>query len=285
MGPGGDMKIEYWRDARGIEVVRVNMGPASWWTQMNDALTLVYVASGEGWSHCRGDIAHLTPGSTHFVYPHEVMVARTTQDGLDLISFHVPREVLRGGGEGPFDDALAVRPHDDLGAIAGSLAARVEASSAPGCAPPCDEILALLPDARTVALGRPKPHVLEPGPVRRARLFLERSFRTTTSLDDLASDCGTSKYHLVRMFRAYHGIPPHTYLTSYRLAIARRMLATGVRGSDAAVATGFADQSHFSRSFRRMLGIAPNVYARLGSADDVLARKKAARDEAPLHRA
>jgi hypothetical protein len=34
-----------------------------------------------------------------------------------------------------------------------------------------------------------------------------------------------------------------------------------------------------------MLGIAPNVYARLGSADDVLARKKAARDEAPLHRA
>lgn len=279
VGPGGDVTIQYWRDGRGIELARVRLGPASFWLQMSDALSLVCVVSGQGWAHCRGDLVPLAAGTAFFGYPHEVSVSRATQEPLVLGAFHVPRDVLRSSGADPREgETLAARPHDDLRAIAAALLERLE-EGGDGPPPSCDELLPLLPDARTVALGRPKPHVLEPGPVRRARLFLERNFRASTSLDDLAVESGASKYHLVRMFRAYHGIPPHTYLTTYRLAIARRMLADGVRGSDAAVATGFADQSHFSRSFRRMLGISPHTYARLGARDEAAPPARRSRDE------
>lgn len=103
---------------------------------------------------------------------------------------------------------------------------------------------------------------IEPRPVRRARLYLERCFTRQPTLDELAREAGVSKYHLARLFRAFHGLPPHAYLTYVRVAAARTMLAGGARGTAIAAQTGFADQSHFSRSFRRVMGLSPLEYAR-----------------------
>ncbi|WP_433550071.1 AraC family transcriptional regulator [Micromonospora zamorensis] len=66
--------------------------------------------------------------------------------------------------------------------------------------------------------------------------------------------------HLVRTFTHVHGVPPHSYLTGRRVELVRRLLLTGQRPAEAAVAAGFFDQAHLNRHFRRYLGVSPARY-------------------------
>lgn len=68
--------------------------------------------------------------------------------------------------------------------------------------------------------------------------------------------------HLVRAFSAAFGIAPHQYVTSRRVDLARRLLLDGRPPGAVATDAGFYDQSHLSRHFRRVVGIAPGRYAR-----------------------
>lgn len=82
------------------------------------------------------------------------------------------------------------------------------------------------------------------------------------SLGELAAMVGTSRYALLRAFRARYGLPPHAYLNQLRVRRARTLLDEGVPAAAVAVAVGFADQSHLSRHFRRLVGLAPGRYQR-----------------------
>jgi AraC-like DNA-binding protein len=68
--------------------------------------------------------------------------------------------------------------------------------------------------------------------------------------------------HLVRSFTAAFGLPPHRYLTSRRIDLARRRLLAGEPPADVATAVGFHDQSHLTRHFTKQVGISPARYAR-----------------------
>ena len=94
--------------------------------------------------------------------------------------------------------------------------------------------------------------------VRRARDFIHANWLMPITLADLERETGLSKYHLIRSFSAQYGMPPHQYLLHLRLANARLMLATGKEPETLT----FADQSHFIRHFKRVIGITPNVYTR-----------------------
>jgi methylphosphotriester-DNA--protein-cysteine methyltransferase len=56
------------------------------------------------------------------------------------------------------------------------------------------------------------------------------------------------------------GLPPSDYQRQLRLRAARRALAGGTAVADVAAATGFADQAHLTRWFRRCYGITPGAY-------------------------
>jgi AraC-like DNA-binding protein len=82
------------------------------------------------------------------------------------------------------------------------------------------------------------------------------------SLGELAAMVGTSRFALLRAFRARYGLPPHAYLNQLRVRRARTLLDKGMPAAAVAVAVGFADQSHLSRHFRRLVGLAPGRYQR-----------------------
>jgi len=67
---------------------------------------------------------------------------------------------------------------------------------------------------------------------------------------------------LVRAFSAPFGLPPHRYLIGRRIDIARRLLLAGTPVTAVAGSTGFHDQAHLTRHFRRQLGTTPARYAR-----------------------
>jgi AraC-like DNA-binding protein len=80
---------------------------------------------------------------------------------------------------------------------------------------------------------------------------------------DLEAVSGLSRYELARQFRVAYGTSPHRYLLMRRLDLARRRLRQGVPLAELALAAGFADQAHFTRTFRSAVGIPPGRYARL----------------------
>jgi AraC-like DNA-binding protein len=79
-------------------------------------------------------------------------------------------------------------------------------------------------------------------------------------LTEIAADAGLSRYQLLRSFRAEVGMPPYAWLAQHRVARARVLLEGGHSPAQAAAATGFADQAHLTRWFRRVVGTTPGAY-------------------------
>ena len=79
-------------------------------------------------------------------------------------------------------------------------------------------------------------------------------------LAELAAGVGLSRYQLLRSFRAEVGMPPYAWLAQHRVARARTLLEQGHRPAEAATLTGFADQAHLTRWFRRVVGVTPGAY-------------------------
>jgi AraC-like DNA-binding protein len=55
-------------------------------------------------------------------------------------------------------------------------------------------------------------------------------------------------------------MPPYAWLAQYRVRKAQALLERGYRPAEAAVLTGFADQAHLTRWFRRVVGVTPGAY-------------------------
>jgi AraC-like DNA-binding protein len=98
--------------------------------------------------------------------------------------------------------------------------------------------------------------------VRRVRELLEQRLEENVSLSDLAHEAGLSRFHLLRLFREQVGFPPHAYQLQLRIARARRLLQRGMELAQVAAQVGFADQSHLTRHFKKLLRLTPGQYAR-----------------------
>ncbi len=79
----------------------------------------------------------------------------------------------------------------------------------------------------------------------------------TLSLGELAAVVGLSTFHAARLFSRSVGMPPHAWRNQLRLQHAQSLLRQGKSVTEVASATGFADQSHFTRHFKRAYGVAP----------------------------
>jgi AraC-like DNA-binding protein len=102
----------------------------------------------------------------------------------------------------------------------------------------------------------------EPGAVARAKAYLHTHFHAPITLNDLVDVAGLSRFHLLRTFARYVGLPPHAYQIHLRVERALRLLRTGMPPSLVASAVGFADQSHLTRHMRRVAHVTPARYAR-----------------------
>ena len=113
---------------------------------------------------------------------------------------------------------------------------------------------------------RPQAQVVgkERQPVQRVRAYLEAHYAENVSLEQLAGIANLSPFHLLRVFHAETGLSPHIYLTQLRIDRARVLLLQGLPIAQVALETGFVDQSHLTRQFKRQTGITPGQYA-LGS--------------------
>ena len=103
----------------------------------------------------------------------------------------------------------------------------------------------LLP--RTVALVRQMLHDCNAGPL---------------SISDLAAEAGVSETQVIRSFTAAIGLPPHAYWVALRIERAKDLIRSGQGLAEVANRTGFSDQSHLSRHFKRITSLTPGQFAK-----------------------
>ena len=104
---------------------------------------------------------------------------------------------------------------------------------------------------------------LAPWQVKRVTDFIRAHLTETLRLSELAAISGLSPSHFGRAFKGSTGLPPHRWQLNMRIERARAMLAeAGASLADIACATGFADQSHFTRVFSKIVGTSPGAWRR-----------------------
>lgn len=93
--------------------------------------------------------------------------------------------------------------------------------------------------------------------------WIAKNYARPVSSAGLAEIAQTSEPNFRRQFSCIFGISPGRYVNTIRLNAARRLLEKTDRlVSDIAVATGFFDQSHFTKIFKRERGVTPGEYRR-----------------------
>jgi len=118
--------------------------------------------------------------------------------------------------------------------------------------------VARLAEARSAKAGSHAP--LAPMWLRQARALVELHFTQPLPLASVAERVGVHPVHLARTFRRCYQTTFAGYVRQLRIDFARRELAGSSSLSAIAVAAGFCDQSHFSRSFKQYTGMTPAEY-------------------------
>jgi AraC-like DNA-binding protein len=120
-----------------------------------------------------------------------------------------------------------------------------------------DTMNRLAGDARTT-----KTH-LDFTKIIRVRDYLLEKAPTFVGMATLEHEHGIDRYSLSRQFRMAFGVSPYRFVTLRRLDIAKSRIQQGQSLAEAAIATGFADQSHLTRQFRKAFGLSPGTWRKL----------------------
>lgn len=94
-------------------------------------------------------------------------------------------------------------------------------------------------------------------------LYMQQNYMQNITLDELASLSKFSKSYLLRFFTKQIGVSPYRYLQNIRLNQAKKLLEKNIAPLEVAIATGFADQSHFTNYFKEFIGLTPKQYQKI----------------------
>jgi AraC family transcriptional regulator len=101
--------------------------------------------------------------------------------------------------------------------------------------------------------------------IQRAVALIEANFTSSLNRKEMARAAGMSVSYFSKLFTQYLGLSPHQYLVRCRLRHARKLLLTLEKELsivEVACESGFADQAHFSRHFRRAYSVSPLAFRR-----------------------
>ncbi|MBQ2511990.1 MAG: AraC family transcriptional regulator [Clostridia bacterium] len=122
--------------------------------------------------------------------------------------------------------------------------------------------LILLLDMWRGCLSRGTAESELPGQLRLILDDISKNLPEIRSISYLTGKYYVSPSQLRRLFTTHLGTTPKAYIEGRRLAYSRILLKSGMRVTDACIASGFPDLSNYIRLFRTNFGITPSEYRR-----------------------
>lgn len=224
------------------------------------------VEDGRGSLVCNGVEHLLEPGSVMICNPGDLHACAESGAALDFRSLHIPRETMLDLAEGAAGRrALPVFSRnvvwdEEAARCCRTLHQRVMDGSQENGR---EEWLLLLASRLLQLCGQAAEGRAHRDAVERACAFMEGHYGERISLNQLSRLSGLSRSALLRAFTREKGATPYSYLVSLRVGAAKKLLERGVPPAEAALRTGFSDQSHFTNYFSRFIGLPPGAYREL----------------------
>jgi AraC-like DNA-binding protein len=245
---------------RGVERIEARFHGNGFSPHRHDTYALGLTLHGVQTFRYRGAERFSNPGNVIVLHPDEVHDgAAGTEDGLIYRMIYLPPDLI-GAVDGhrltlPFV-ANPVTTNTDLWqALADVLD---DLDHEPGDLLMDDAVMRISAGlSRQAGMPRKSMKATARIAVMRARDVLESHCDGAVGSDMLEAATGLDRYDLARQFRRLLGTSPHRYLIMRRLDRAKRLIAEGSSLADAAIGSGFADQAHFTRHFRRAFGMTP----------------------------
>lgn len=263
--------VDYRRSAvlRGVEVIDAQHSPREW-RVMCPHYAVVMFRTWRGNVHSRGRLHTGGPGVVFCNTPGEVMIANPHQGPgsfsvLELESGVIEQWLAEQQPSSVRPDWAAVmRPiSDGLRAHFCRFFETFEpATSAMEAQSRLLELSELMISELIQGARQPRPLA---NPASRSAARMRECLNEeglNVDLETLAKRAGLSRFQALRVFKQRYGLPPHAYQLCLRIGHARRLLLDGAPAADVAARCGFADQSHFTRHFKRLNGVTPMQYAR-----------------------
>jgi AraC-like DNA-binding protein len=254
----------------GLEVMSARWLEHAFTPHMHDFYAVSLNYRGRGAFDCRREVHDAAPGTCSLIAPGELHTGRATSgDGWIYRNLHIEASLMAMLLEGlDWRGPLDLRFKSSLvrDALLADRLARLFASLAEASSLLENESLLLSVVARLISEHCVRTQAFagagqEHRAVTRVKDWLHAHPDQNVSIRALAALAGLSPYYLVRVFRRQFGVPPHRYQTIVRVHRARQLLKSGACLSDVAQRTGFYDQSHLTRCFKRTLGVTPGRYA------------------------
>jgi len=264
--------VKYWRipQVQGVDLLNASYVTQTFSKHTHEGYAVGVVESGAlGFSY-RGETLVAGPGTVNLVIPGEPHTGfSASEEGWTYRMFyldaslmeHVASQVAYRKRSRPFFRQGVI--HDGrLAKTLGELHRAMEDESRDLLEKESRLLMTLAQWIRRHAQDPPVARSIrgEHHAVRLARDYIESHFQDTVSLEEIASISHLSAFHLIRVFQREVGLSPHAYLTQVRVERARALILQGWTLASAAAETGFTDQSHLTRHFKRILGITPGQY-------------------------
>jgi AraC-like DNA-binding protein len=96
--------------------------------------------------------------------------------------------------------------------------------------------------------------------VTKIRDYLKEHATHNVTLEQLSNLTNVTPSYVSRVFKKSVGLPPHEYQTQLRVNHAKRLLQEGIVPVEVAVESGFYDQSHLNKHFRKLVGVTASQY-------------------------
>ena len=103
--------------------------------------------------------------------------------------------------------------------------------------------------------------------IRQIMRYMEDNYMSSISIEELSKVVNLSPFHFTRLFKQEAGMSPHAYITQLRVNRAQDLILRGESLLGIAYELGFADQSHFSRTFLKLTGVSPVKFNTASKAD------------------
>lgn len=262
--------VSFWRDRRlaGTEFLSATFLNYAFSPHSHETLSIGTLEAGRQNANIRGNRTYSGPGDLYLINADEIHDGAPAENGYRYRMIYPDPDFLRGVIEDVTGQVFSGTPSfssqmvRDPGLAAAFLDIHRRLEDGVGTLEAGETMFSVLAAVfrrhgsalNLAALGQ------ESVAMRRVRDLLVSNIERDIGLEELAKEVRLSRAHMIRAFRREYHITPHAFLTNLRIGKARKMLVEGVAVADVAFACGFADQAHFTRSFKAALGVTPGRF-------------------------